>query len=143
MKSMTSLTNNKENWQLQNFLGTALTNAGIWVYESGMSIPQEMWVESLPWSMFLTLELPPSCSPGSEVFCPLFVVNLTQKVLLSWWHLNDWSLESLAELGMGQSGPVCHWQSWQYRIPVSVGLCQKRSVHYCHCLLLECLMQFV
>lgn len=88
--------------------------------------------------LFLTLESPPSCSPGSGVFCPLLVVNQTQKVLLSWWHLNGWSLEWTAELGMGQSGPVCHWQSWRYQTPVSVGLYQKRSVHYCHCLLLEC-----
>lgn len=86
--------------------------------------------ESLPWSGFLTLERPLSCCPGSGVFCPLFAVNQTQKALLSWWHLNGWSLEWVAELAMGQSDPACHWQPWQYQIPVSVGLCQKRSVRY-------------
>lgn len=85
--------------------------------------------------MFLTLDPPPSYSSG--LFCPLLVLSQIQTVLLSWWHLSDWSLGWAVESGMGQSDPGCHWQPWQYQIPVSVGLCQKRSVHYCHCLPLE------
>lgn len=91
-------------------------------------------LESVCESMFLTLDLPPSYSSG--LFCPLLVLSQIQMVLLSWWHLSGWSL-GWAELGTGQSDPGCHWQPWQCQIPVSVGLCQKRSVYYCHRLPLE------
>lgn len=73
--------------------------------------------------------LPPSYSSG--LFCPLLVLSQIQMVLLSWWHLSGWSL-GWAELGMGQSDSRVSLATWQCQIPVSVGLCQKRSVYYCH-----------